>query len=194
MHPYSVDTNERTNILLFLAIISILSTWFFHKTLFNFKIVLPWWFEYPSILTFYGLLFVIFDRFCWKWKVFQKTTLIKTPDLDGKWKGFIQSSFDKHSSKIDASLEIHQSWTKIKILLFTEQSVSYSESASIIANQPEAIFLSYQYLNEPKANSVDTMHTHRGTTRLTLKNNVLSGQYYSGRNRKNFGILNFKRT
>jgi len=193
MHPYSIDTRERQNIILILVVISILLAWGFHNILIYYKFVLPWWLDAPSIVFFYGVLFTIFDKFCWKWKIFHKINFIKTPDLNGQWLGFIQSSFDKHSSKIEADLKIFQSWTRIKILLSTDQSSSHSESTSIVINTPEGIFLSYQYINEPKADTQNTMHIHRGTARLLLEENTLIGEYYSGRNRENFGIINFKR-
>lgn len=193
MHQYSIDTKERRYISLILVIISILLAWSFHKILIYYKLVLPWWLDAPSIVFFYGVLFTIFDKFCWKWKIFHKINFIKTPNLNGEWLGFIQSSFDEHSSKVEATLKIFQSWAKIKILLSTDQSSSYSESASIVINTPEGIFLNYQYINEPKANTQKTMHIHRGTARLLLKENTLTGEYYSGRDRENFGIINFKR-
>ncbi|MBC8526330.1 MAG: hypothetical protein H8D22_05590 [Candidatus Cloacimonetes bacterium] len=176
-----------------LAIFSILLAWILHKILLYFEIILPWYFESPSVIFFYSLLFSVFDRFCWKLKILQKLYLIKTPNLSGKWQGFIQSSFDEHSLKIEATLEFFQSWSKIKILLSTAQSTSFSELASIVIDTPEGIFLSYQYINEPKSNATNTMHIHRGTVRLILKDKTIIGEYYSGRDRKNLGILNFHR-
>jgi hypothetical protein len=193
MHPYSIDTEERENILLFLAIVSIVLAWSFYKILSYYKITLPWWVESPSVLFFYGLLFVIFDK--WVWKFFIKIGFVKTPNLNGEWRGHLISSFNEHSSEIKATLQIFQTWTKIRILLSTVQSVSRSESTSIIVNTPEGAYLSYQYINEPKSNTVNTMSIHRGTTRLLFdgRENTLVGEYYSGRDRQNFGGLNFKR-
>ena len=193
MHPYSIDTEERKNILLFLAVISIVFSWSFYKILDYYQFSLPWWVESPSVLFFYGLLFVIFDK--WAWIIFRKIRFVKTPNLNGEWEGHLKSSFDEHSSEVKATLQIFQTWTKIKILLSTEHSVSHNESTSIIVNTPEGAYLSYQYINEPKSNAVNTMSIHRGTTRLLLdkKENTLVGEYYSGRDRQNFGSLSFKR-
>jgi len=144
-------------------------------------------------LFFYGVLFTIFDK--WAWKIFRKIGFIKTPDLNGKWKGYLKSSFDEHSVEIEATLKIFQDWTRIKIILTTEQSSSYSETASFVIETPEGKYLSYQYINEPKSDAVNTMSIHRGTARLLFneKENTLNGEYYSGRNRQNFGSLYFKR-
>jgi hypothetical protein len=120
---------------------------------------------------------------------------VKTPNLIGEWSGTLKSSFDNHASEVKVTLKIFQDWTKIKILMTTEQSSSHSESASIVIDASEGKYLSYQYINEPKSNAVETMNIHRGTVRLVFdeKKNTLEGEYYSGRGRQNFGSLYFVR-
>jgi len=193
MHPYSIETGERKFIFLLLAVLSVILTWGFYQVLDYNKIVLSWWVESPSIFFFYGLLFIVFDR--WLWKFFGYIGILKTPDLNGLWEGHIKTSFDEHSSEIKASLKIFQTWTKIKILLIAEHSSSSSEAASLIVGNPEGKYLSYQYINEPKSNAIQTMSIHRGTARVVLdeKGDTLSGEYYSGRDRQNFGSLIFER-
>jgi len=192
MHTYSIDTEERKNILLILAIVSIIFSWGFYKILGNYQISLPWWVESPSVLFFYGVFFVIFDK--WLWQYVKKINFVKTPNLNGEWNGNLKSSFDNHTSETNATLKIFQTWTKIKILLITDQSISKSETASVVIDAPEGNYLSYQYINEPKSNAVNTMSIHRGTVRLIFdkKENTLNGEYYSGRDRQNFGSLSFK--
>lgn len=191
MHPYSIDTGERKNILLFLAIISIVFSWSFYKILGYYQLSLPWWVESPSVLFFYGLFFVIFDK--WLWQYLKKIKFVKTPNLNGEWTGNLKSSFDNHSAEVKARLKIFQTWTRIKILLTTNQSSSQSETASIVIDAPEGNYLSYQYINEPKSSTINTMSIHRGTVRLIFdeKKNTLNGEYYSGRDRQNFGSLSF---
>jgi len=67
MHPYSIETDELRNMLLILAVISIALAWSFHQLMSIFEIGLPWWTESPSVLFFYGFLYTIFDKWCWKW-------------------------------------------------------------------------------------------------------------------------------
>jgi len=193
MHTYSIDTEERKNILLFLAVVSIIFSWSFYKILGNYQVFLPWWIESPSILFFYGLFFAIFDK--WFWQYLKKIKFVKTPNLNGEWNGNLKSSFNNHSVEVKATLKIFQTWTRIKILLTTDQSLSQSETASIVIDTPEGNYLSYQYINEPKSNSVKTMSIHRGTVRLIFdeEKNTLNGEYYSGRDRQNFGSLSFKK-
>lgn len=191
MHTYSIDTDERKYILLLLAVASVLLAWGFYNVLSYYQISLAWWMENPSVLFFYGLLFIIFDR--WGWGIFRKLGLIKTPNINGIWVGHLKTSFDDHASEITATLSIFQVWTRIKIVLSTEQSVSRSETGTILIEPPEGQYINYQYINEPKSGATKTMSIHRGTVRLILdeKHNTLSGEYYSGRDRQNFGSLYF---
>lgn len=194
MHPYSIDNEERKTILLAFALISVVLAWGFYKILSIYQIPLPWWIESPSVLFFYGFIFIVFDK--WAWKIFAKIGLIKTPQLNGKWKGYLKSSFDEHATEVKATLTIYQTWTRIRISSATEHSSSYSETASIVLNAPEGNYLSYQYINEPKADAANKLGIHRGTTRLFFneKENTLYGEYFSGRGRQNYGSIFFKKT
>lgn len=195
MHPYSIDTNERKSIYFALALVSLLLALVSYNILSWLKINMPWWVDFPSVMAFYGLLCIIFNEYCWKWTLFKKIGLVKTPNLNGEWIGHLQSSYDDFKSKTDTTLRIRQNWTQINIVLSTNTSSSYSETASIITSHPKGIVLSYQYCNEPQANVVDKMHIHHGTTLLELNTeaNTLHGEYYSGRDRANFGTLELKR-
>jgi hypothetical protein len=193
MHPYSIDTEERKYVLFLLAIIGVLSAWGFYKLLAYHDVLLPWWIESPSVLTFYGILCLVFDR--WLWKIAKRLKLIKTPDINGEWKGILKTSFNALADEKGATLRIFQTWTRIRIVQETDQSISYSESASIVTETPEGPYISYQYLNEPKPGATNTMNIHRGTCRLIFiyEENKLKGDYYSGRDRQNFGSVSFKR-
>jgi hypothetical protein len=80
------------------------------------------------------------------------------------------------------------------VYLETEHSTSRSLAASLLLNQPEGPTLIYQYRNEPKPNAEKTMHAHMGTALLRLKNaECMEGEYYSGRDRQNYGSLILRR-
>jgi hypothetical protein len=53
----------------------------------------------------------------------------------------------------------------------------------------------YEYSNTPRPGAASTMHAHRGTVRLGINSSVnkLEGEYYSGRDRANQGILTLTR-
>jgi hypothetical protein len=198
MHPYAIDSEEKRYILFGLAILSIFAARGLSIALEWAGLNPPWWIDMPSVLSFYGLFCGTFDRWFWKLSALRKISLVKTPNLGGTWKGFGASSFDKHATTYQGMLKIRQTWTRISIILETDTSVSRSGVAGIMTHDTAAPFLSYEYLNEPKANAKDKMHSHRGTARLSLKKSenmeLLEGEYYTGRDRQHFGSMRFQRT
>ncbi|KYK34928.1 MAG: hypothetical protein AYK18_13545 [Theionarchaea archaeon DG-70] len=197
MHPYATDSNEKKHIPFILVTISIPFAWLLNKMFLSEMLNLTsfWWLEAPSVFGFYGLFYAVFDKYLWRTSIFRKIGMVKIPDLNGIWKGYISSSFDSLETKQDATVEVRQSWTGICISLKTDNSKSRSLTASILTKDQNAILISYEYLNEPKYSAKATMHTHRGTCRLILSSDrqELKGEYYTGRDRQNFGVLTFKR-
>jgi len=195
MHFYTTVSNERKLISIYIAVISILLAWVLNRVLGVMPFTLPWWIEAPSVIGFYSLLYAIFDRYLWSWQILRRLGIVKVPNLSGSWNGYVASSFDEYAVKHDATIRIFQNWTKIAIILETNYSKSVSLIAAIVTENPIGIVLNYEYLNEPKANAKHTMHAHRGVARLTLQpdGKALEGDYYTGRDRQNFGILIFER-
>ena len=195
MHSFVTDANESKFLPFYIAGISIFAAWSLNRILRTMQFTVPWWIDAPSVIGFYGLFYTIFNRYLWRWRILHAIRVVKIPDLNGTWNGYLASSFDKHTKRYDATLRISQNWTQISIILETNYSKSSSIIAAIITENPNSTVLSYEYLNEPTPDAKDTMHTHRGTARLTIQSNgkTLEGEYYSGRDRLNFGILNFKR-
>lgn len=197
MHSYATDSTEREKIPFYMAVLSILVSWGLYETTAPIlsSIPLPWLVNAPSVMGLYALFYRIFDKYLWRKEFFQKIGLVSLPDLNGAWEGHISSSFDNHEVKKEATLNIRQSWTQISIILETENSRSSSLMTIINTNNPNEIDIHYEYLNEPMSDAINTMHTHRGTAKLTFihKDRVLKGDYYSGRSRQNIGVLYFKR-
>jgi hypothetical protein len=193
MHSYSIDNEERTYVILILGVISIFVIRIFYSLIDLYKIDVLWWIESPTVLSCFGFLYLLFDRFGWKY--LSRWGVIKTPILTGDWDGILQTSFDKHANKKKCKLNVFQTWTKIKLILETSESKSRSESASLVLSAPDGYYLSYQYMNEPKPEAVVTMKTHRGVARLFIgqAKRELVGEYFTGRDRGNFGSLVFHR-
>ena len=195
MHPYATDSSEGKFVPLYVAGLSILAAWILHRALGTLQFTIPWWIDAPSVIGFYGLFYTIFDKYIWRIRILRTIGVVKVPDSNGTWKGHVASSYDEHATKHDATIKIVQTWTKISIILETNYSNSHSQIAAVITENPNGTILSYEYINEPVPNAEQTMHIHRGTARLTLQpdGTVLEGEYYTGRDRENFGILKFKR-
>ena len=198
MHPYVTDSNERRLVPLLLAALSMFCSWGLYELLRLIQISPPWWFDMPSLVGFYGLFYAAFDKWLWRMPLVRGSGLVNVPDLNGRWDGKITSSFDEHQSQIEATIQVHQTWTRIRIDLETKNSKSLSQTASIITEIPGGALVTYEYLNEPKAHSTTTMHTHRGSARHTWcivnGREMFDGEYYTGRDRVTFGALHFKKS
>jgi hypothetical protein len=192
MHPYATDSEERRNVLLGIALVSVGLAYGFHWLMLHMNIQAPWWVDSPSVLGIAGVLYKAFDKWLWRW--FRKIGIVKVPDIQGQWEVDGYTSFEQMKS-FKAKVIIRQTWTHISVYLETEQSISRSLAASLSSNQPEGAVLIYHYRNEPKSNAVKTMHAHIGTALLRLKNDeCMEGEYYSGRDRQNYGGLTLRRT
>ncbi|MBU4492272.1 MAG: hypothetical protein KKD69_07410 [Euryarchaeota archaeon] len=76
----------------------------------------------------YGLFYSIFDNWLWRQPIIRQIGLVKFPNLNDTWKGYVASSFESHKTKYEASLEILQSWTLISIIIKTEKSASLTRA------------------------------------------------------------------
>jgi hypothetical protein len=197
MHQYSTDSNERARVPLWIAGFSLVASWLLHVILVWLNFTPPFLIEVPSFGGFYYIFHEWFDKKLWRLPIFRTLGLVKVPDLAGTWEGYIVTSFDSHGSQKPATLQIKQTWSELKIILETKDSISNSETASIITKTPDIARVSYEYLNEPKPHAASSMEIHRGLGRhdfqLTDVGEVFDGDYYTGRGRSNFGSLNFKR-
>jgi len=194
MHPYATDSSERKVMPFLIAAIGVILAWLLHWTFQALRVIVPWWLDAPSVMGFYGLLYSIFDKYLWRLKPMRKIGLVKVPDLNGTWKGYVSSSFNEYSSvQHDVTVMIRQNWSAINIMFETEHSRSHSLTAAIITESPLGTVVHYEYLNEPKPKARETMHAHKGTARLILKGESLEGEYYTGRDRQNYGDLSLRR-
>lgn len=195
MHPYATDSHERDTIPLAIAALSVICAWALRRILALISRDL-WWIDVPSVLGFYKIIYTIFDTYVWRWAVLRKIGIVKIPDLNGLWRGYVTSSFDNSTTSRNVLVNIRQSWTRLSITFQTETSQSHSLIGSILTEHPHGNVLSYEYINEPKPNAPGTMHSHRGTARLIVLNqgNILEGEYYTGKDRLNYGILRLERS
>ena len=188
MHPYVTNSKERVRVVVCLALLSVIIMYGFHVFLSKAGILWPWWLEAPSVWGVFGVLYRWFDIQLWRFPWLRKIRIVEVPDLNGQWRVQGYSATDEKS--FTGKVFIQQTWTQISITMETEYSRSHSLTASLLLNQPDGTTLSYEYRNEPKANAPSTMHAHRGTAVLYLSdNNSLEGEYYSGRDRQNYGTL-----
>ena len=161
----------------------------------HFQAKIPWWIDAPSVIGFYAIFYAAFNKYLWRTRPFQRSGIVKTPDLRGVWSGTIDSSYDSYETQSAATLNIYQTWSGIRFTLETPLSKSFSINAMIVTENISAIEIYYEYRNEPRTEATNTMHIHYGTTRLSLSSDLrkLDGEYYTGRDRRNIGNLRFER-
>jgi len=192
MHPYATDSKERVCIVFALAFLSVFITYGFHVILTKTGLQWPWWLENPAVWGVFWGLYTWFDKKLWRCKWLHEIRVIKVPDLNGQWN--VQGYSSTHKQDFTGKVFIRQTWTQISITMETEHSRSHSLTASLLVNQPDGITLSYEYRNEPKFNAPSTMHAHRGMTELRIKSEeLLEGEYYTGRDRSNYGVLHLEK-
>jgi len=145
-------------------------------------------------MTFYGVFIGAFDRALWRIPLLHRIGLVKVPVLAGNWRGYVSSSFDEYAVNHEVGVQILQTWTRIAILLQSGSSRSHTLVAAVQVHASDGVVLSYQYQNEPQPGAVETMQIHHGTARLIYTGRrILSGDYYSGRGRQNYGSIYLER-
>lgn len=197
MHQYQTDEGTKNNFLLLAVLLAVLFAYLFSLTIQYFELQLPWWIETPSILGFFGTIYWIYDKYLWKTKLIQNIEWIKTPDISGNWKVEIRTSHDGFGNTVLGKAIIRQSAFRISIALDIETSTSNSILVALLRSEKVSEFeLIYTYVNYPKADTLETMSIHLGTTHVAISDNRLEmdGEYYTGRDRGNFGRIVFSRS
>lgn len=191
MQGYSTDSSERRIVPLLLAALAIVFAWVSSKMMDAWHFSVPWWLDAPSSLAFYGALYTLFDKHLWRNRFVHQLGLSRMPDLTGRWRGFLLSSFDGHVKRHDVLLQIFQTWTQVSVYLTTFTSISRSSAAEIQVSDPEGVCLTYQYQNQPLSYAMKSMHMHHGTAilRLSEERDCLTGEYYAGRDRRTYGQI-----
>lgn len=201
MHPYSIDTDERVRVIAWMSILSIILFYIFRYILNKLNISFPDIIGGPSVIGIFWFLFWAFDNYAWKWKLFRKIHLVKTPILEGVWRGKYyskrrcQETNNIIETEGDAKFTINQNWTTISIIQQSKSSKSCSEVAGIAINDNMGIVLSYQYKNEAEFKSEETMHSHIGFNKLHYypDEQILKGNYFTDKVRQSYGTVSYKK-
>lgn len=162
----------------FLPALSIFLAWCFSQVFSN----PPFWIETLSPLLAYGILYSIFDKYLWNWKVFKWLGISIFPDLRGRWKGNQKSSYQVEGENVivPSFLEIRQSFSEICICAYYQKSQSASVTASFVETS-NGDYLFYTYDSEPNSLKQGTMQIHRGTVKLKCipNENKMMGVYFN---------------
>jgi hypothetical protein len=152
---------------------------------------LPSWAETPSVIGVLVFLYGMFNSCLWHWPIFRWLRIVDFPDLRGRWRGTITSSWKAGQSP--AALEIVQTASFIRVALYALESHSESRTADFEIRGDGRPVLNYIYENIPKSAAANTMERHEGTAALTYFSDkrLLEGGYYTGRGRQSQGEMTF---
>ncbi|NQU99604.1 MAG: hypothetical protein HQ538_02600 [Parcubacteria group bacterium] len=143
----------------------------------------------PSAVTIYILIVLVFIKWAWRLSIFEGW-LVLFPNLQGTWKGTLQSTCvdpitkQKISSQ-SITLVIKQTFLNISCVMYADESSSFSNTAQINKDDDSGISkLSYNYTSHSKANVRDRSAIHDGAVILrviTKPKRKLEGVYWTSR-------------
>lgn len=193
MTLYGNDSNERRTVSLILGVVAIVLAYILNEVLAPRFISLPWWFDAPSVLGFYSLTYLAFEKGLWR--IAARLNLLSVPDLNGRWEGVLRSSHDQHALDRHVRVTIAQTWSRMTIILDARESRSESVLVGIATENRLNPRLMYEYLSKPGSSARESMEIHEGTTVLDFDRGaeVLEGYYYTGRGRLNHGSVTLRR-
>lgn len=141
----------------------------------------------PDAIAIYLVLKFIFTRWAWRWlPVGVKKTLIPFPDVQGTWKGKLDSDLKgKMGSPIDVYFAIKQNFSSVSIVVFTKESMSRSVVSNFRIDEDSSVTeLFYVFTNRPKAGVRNRSEPHFGAVILRVidspKRNLV-GEYWTDR-------------
>jgi len=197
-HPYSTNSEERKRVPFFLAVLSVLTSF----ALVEMFSAIHWepspYVDVSSTMFIYGVYYWLFKAFFWKWKWLRALGILSTPILEGRWLGQVQTAPNpaalagQNLVARDVEVIIGQDWTDILIRLRSGDSHSRSTSASMTVSEDETILI-YEYISEPNPDALPALQIHFGTARVTVADQQMEGDYYTGRGRLNVGTLKLRR-
>jgi hypothetical protein len=152
----------------------------------------------PSNAAIIALVMTVYDN--WLWKLPIVKWLVTVPNLNGRYRGSLYSSYNGKSVEKECVIEIFQTASKTTIYLFSnndQKERSYSKSVSEVIhdeedNEHQMLFAYYNYGSDDKK-----LSGHDGFNQLKVirkKSNVikLQGHYFTNREPQTRGEIRVK--
>lgn len=195
MHDYAIFGHDRAMIGRWLGVASIIIAGLISQLLLNAYA----WTGIEAIgkatvttaLVYFGLHWV-FNHQVWKLPFF------KIPNLEGEWTiegktlkedgGVTQSWFGK--------IGIEQTWKDIVIHLKTDNSQSFSQTATLEKQHGlGGWLLSYSYKNDPVTEHCHELNSHKGYCQIEIDKSLKQGDasYFNNNGRRTFGIMKIEK-
>lgn len=193
MHSYASDSNDRKVAPWVIVGVAVAVAFGYSALVAWKKWNIPWWVETPSIMSAYGAIWWVYNRFGWKWRL-GELRFSEIPDFSGTWFGELHSNH-ANGTKLYGMVHIHQTWTDLCVEFESATSRSYSVMAAINVTPGPTEGLTFQYTNAPRHGATETMNAHVGLNHLRMlpDGKTLEGDYFSGRGRQTFGSMKLVR-
>ncbi|WP_280447120.1 hypothetical protein [Nocardia brasiliensis] len=138
------------------------------------------------------LLFLVYERWGWAWRFVRFFT--GKPNLNGTWRGKLQSDFERDGRRIDpipTVLRIKQTDSSVWVTLFTAESCSTTEMGKLVNDADGRWRVTFVYTNKPRPEVSGRSSQHQGVCELfiTGRGDSLGGSYFTSR--KTTGELRF---
>jgi hypothetical protein len=130
----------------------------------------------------------------WKWPLLKN--IFYRPDINGTWKGILESDYIRDGKKIEPKvfyIVIRQSFIRIHFTTFTEDFVGISYAETFTLNKDKGLKnVAYMYKKDTSQKNDDLLREGATELRLILSDNEkkLVGKYWS--NTKTQGIISVK--
>ena len=194
MHAYSTN-DSRVRIYAYIAtvsvLISILVTYILGTTLDH-----NWLISSPALVGIYLVVYQLFDRWLWRWRLLSQIGIVNERDISGTYKGNLVTNYEQRKNPLLVKITIDQNWSKI--LICFETGEKRTTSTSLIAHyegvSKNLVRLTYTYRSKINAGIADAdMEDNEGTAELRIKpDGSVEGNYFSSRPRK--GTFTLKKT
>lgn len=150
-----------------------------------------WWVikTLPKVVTIDLLIVSLFSAFFWRFKIFSGW-LVPFPNLNGTWKGFIQTTWidpqtNERPSPIPAIVTIKQNFFNISCVMRTAEMTSRSIVSDFVLDKENQLKrLIYTYDSNPKQTVKERSPQHCGTMVFDIiekPKRQLIGEYWTGR-------------
>lgn len=205
MKPYGLNSNLRYKveyrIVVLCILLSVLLSPMVHSLWNEFVKKYPFISEYVSRLDFVGILVSpmtiailypciksLFKNFLWRKKFFVR--ILEVPNLNGKWKGILHSTFDS-GKEVPMILTIKQNWEEMSCHCVFPDTNSTSEALVINLDISDSSIpkLMFKYQNQSYNSAETLLQPHTGYNELTIEGTRIKGIYFTNRSPQTNGTI-----
>ena len=130
----------------------------------------------------------IFNKYLWHWKPFKKIFAVDVPFIEGRWEGYILSTYTQHKKKHKIAIEFSQTLTGVHVWYYDQNAITHSLIANIVLDAeggPPRVLCIYD--NNPIINSDTGLKRHIGVMEMFVlsDDNKIKGTYFNNPIQKN---------